>query len=64
MCVFPFRYQNRMYHECINEDNGSPWCPTEVNNHLGYVNGQWGICGQGCPGTLRGVSELYYRYFQ
>ena len=55
MCVFPFRYQNRMYHECVIEDHGSPWCPTEVNNHLGYVNREWGICGQGCPGVLEGI---------
>ena len=47
-----------MYHECVTEDLGSSWCPTEVNNHLGYVNGEWGICGQGCPGTSKGISEL------
>ena len=47
-----------MYYECVVEDHGSPWCPTEVNNHLGYVNGEWGNCGQGCPGVLEGISEL------
>ena len=47
-----------MHHECVTEDHGSPWCPTEVNNNLGYVNGQWGICSQGCPGTSKGISKV------
>ena len=56
MCVFPFRYQNQLYDQCISDDHSAPWCPTEVNKRLGYINGKWGICGQGCPIASKGIT--------
>ena len=56
-CVFPFRYQNRVFRECIIEDHHVPWCPTLVDYNRGYVNGKWGNCGPECPGASEGITK-------
>ena len=30
-CVFPFKYQNRMYTRCIKGSDLKHWCPIEIN---------------------------------
>ncbi|XP_061473623.1 coagulation factor XII [Rhineura floridana] len=45
-CHFPFRYQRKMYHSCIQSSillNPQPWCATTENYDR---NGKWRYCGK------------------
>ena len=48
-CTFPFRYNGKMYYQCIHDSFG-PWCSTKVTS-AGDHDGHWGFCGSGCPAT-------------
>ena len=55
MCVFPFSYKGTVYERCITVDDVTPWCATEVDSFGYHVDGKWGYCGVGCPGTSEGM---------
>ena len=50
-CVFPFWFKGTVYETCITVEDDTPWCSTEVDSNGHHVDGQWGYCGEGCPGT-------------
>jgi hypothetical protein len=47
-CVFPFKYKNKMYHDCLplTGSEVSSWCPTSLGNDLTFAEGSstWGQC--------------------
>ena len=59
-CIFPFKYQDKLYYECSMKllRNGIPWCPTKIENSERIVregsdrpmwtNKNWGYCGAKC----------------
>ena len=50
-CVFPFQYKGITYHKCTSiedEENGQPWCSTEVDSNGIYIEGLWGYCNTEC----------------
>ena len=52
-CVFPFIYDGKSYDECTTIDNnGIPWCSTDVSCARDFVEGKWGNCGIDCSGDL------------
>jgi len=60
-CVFPFRYQGKIYSECTTdctrctETLRRPWCATRLDRTRNAVD--WALCQPGCPGvSLHGLS--------
>ena len=49
-CIFPFKYNDKMYVECTTDDsdNGRAWCATKVNSDGNVLRGKWGDCGNSC----------------
>merc|ERR1711936_163657 len=46
-CIFPFRYNNKLYVKCTRDGNGNtPWCSTENRENLNYKS--YGTCKQHC----------------
>nr|XP_033800444.1 secretory phospholipase A2 receptor isoform X2 [Geotrypetes seraphini] len=59
-CVFPFKYNNRWYHECIKDSRVEkfPWCST--TSHYDR-DGKWGFCTnpeEGCNFFWEWSSEM------
>ena len=55
-CLFPFKYQDKVYNECTTDGYGSTyWCATAfpVTNSAG-----WGLCSSSCLATPG--NELIY----
>ena len=52
-CRFPFSFQGKLYHSCTKDhsENGQPWCAIQVDDRGIVINGKWGDCDLGCPGT-------------
>jgi hypothetical protein len=49
-CVFPFRYNGRVYNSCVSAGFDDPWCSTLTNMFGVHVNGNWGNCDKSaCP---------------
>ena len=52
-CVFPFRYQNKVYTGCDTDpdDSTKTWCSTKTDKNGRHVTGQneYGHCGINCP---------------
>ncbi|XP_006264642.3 cation-independent mannose-6-phosphate receptor [Alligator mississippiensis] len=42
LCVFPFKYKDKNYEECITDGEGKPWCSTTKDYDR---DGKWGFCG-------------------
>lgn len=40
-CVFPFKYKNKFYYECVTFENRSPWCATTFDYDQDL---RWGYC--------------------
>ena len=40
-CVFPFKYKNNLYYECITSERVNPWCSTTYDYD---VDQKWGYC--------------------
>ena len=40
-CVFPFKYKNILYYECITSERTTPWCATTFDYD---VDNKWGYC--------------------
>ncbi len=40
-CVFPFKYNGKLYYECITLDKNTPWCATTSDYDR---DGKWGNC--------------------
>lgn len=40
-CVFPFKYQNKMYKRCIKGSDSKHWCPIEINADLTTKERDW-----------------------
>ena len=40
-CVFPFKYNGKLYYECITVDKNTPWCATTADYDR---DGKWGNC--------------------
>jgi hypothetical protein len=40
-CVFPFKYQDKYYYECVTFENRSPWCATTFDYDQ---DKRWGYC--------------------
>ena len=62
-CMFPFRYQGKIYSECTTdctrctETLGRPWCATRLDSALMRNAVDWALCQPGCPGVgLQGLS--------
>ena len=57
-CVFPFKYKGITYNKCTkdNSENGQSWCAYKVNRQGVAVDGKWGDCDQGCPGSGKKIS--------
>ena len=54
-CIFPFSYKGITYTECTTyENNGIPWCSTEVDTTGNYIDGKWGNCNSRCPTATLG----------
>ena len=51
-CVFPFQYSGKTYHECTYADSEDlqPWCATSTLDDGHYIENQWGVCDENCPG--------------
>ena len=48
-CVFPFKYRNKIFHECTNydcHDENLYWCGTQYNASFYFG---WGKCNDACP---------------
>ena len=59
-CVFPFIYDGKSYDECTTIDNnGIPWCSTNVMCAGDFVEGEWGNCGSDCSGDLGKYEHIY-----
>ena len=53
-CVFPFIYHGIEFLTCTGTNNdGVQWCATKTDDEGNYIGGQWGNCGEGCPGSRR-----------
>ena len=52
-CVFPFRYQDKIYHRCmVRHGHPQPMCPTKVllrEQRYAY-HLSWQECKKGCDG--------------
>ena len=52
-CVFPFKYQDVIYHNCTTvKNNNVPWCSTKTDEKGNYITGQFGNCSQSCLGNF------------
>ena len=40
-CVFPFKYQNKIYYQCTNVDRDNIWCSTTYDFD---IDGKFGYC--------------------
>ncbi len=54
-CTFPFSYNGIEYDQCTSADaaEGAVWCATETQNNGTVIEGRWGDCTDGCPGTSK-----------
>lgn len=61
-CVFPFNYRDNTYNKCTSKDsdNGQPWCATATAEDGFVVDGAWGDCDEGCPGTRIECDDRYF----
>ena len=48
-CVFPFKYEGKLYNSCTNVDADGCWCATSVNSDLDFEWTNWGFCSESCP---------------
>jgi hypothetical protein len=50
-CIFPFRYQGKVFNECSTEfsRNNRPWCATKVDSNQNTVGNNRGYCN--CVGS-------------
>ena len=62
-CVFPFSFQGKVYRSCTKDhsENGQPWCATQVDDRGIVINGKWGDCKLGCPGSGKTIEHFFYR---
>ena len=47
-CVFPFIYSNKTFTSCTMEGSDSPWCATQVDPNMEYVEDKYGLCSEDC----------------
>jgi len=67
LCVFPFRWQGKVYRECTSAHNdGILWCATQTDRQGNYVDDKWGHCEEKCSGcgTVEGASCIFPFTFQ
>jgi len=52
-CIFPFTFAKtgKTYTECTVDYGNEYWCSTKVDEDGFHLSGNWGECGQGCPGV-------------
>ena len=61
-CVFPFRYNGVLNHQCTMQDHDSYWCSTENDENGDHVEGQWGNCGLCGSGRVIITDGILYQY--
>ncbi len=55
LCLFPFKFQGKTYHECTTDSYGTkPWCPTWLDKEDYHGKNYWGFCSPECPGYDEG----------
>ena len=47
VCIFPFKYKNKIYHKCTTIEEPKPWCSTKTSEG-NHVTGEWGYCDSDC----------------
>ena len=57
-CIFPFRYNGVLHHQCTKDDHDKLWCSTQIDENGDYVDGQWGNCGPCGSGKLMKVEGI------
>ena len=40
-CIFPFKYKNKTYRQCIYGDDNHSWCPYQINANLTTNKMDW-----------------------
>ncbi len=40
-CVFPFKYKQKYYYECVTFEDRNPWCATTFDYD---ADNKWGYC--------------------
>ena len=72
-CAFPFILNNKLHTACAvdawpktlsEEVEGSPWCPTLLDENLTMVEDNWGLCEENCPIEEVGDSIIFNSKFQ
>ena len=62
-CVFPFIYEGVRYNQCTSQDaaEGAVWCATQVSTNGTVIEGRWGDCTEGCPGSSN-VTSIHFTF--
>ena len=47
-CVFPFRYEGVLHHQCTDADHDAQWCSTKTDEDDDHIYGEWGDCDIMC----------------
>ena len=47
-CVFPFIYSDKTFTSCTMEGSDYPWCATEVDPNMEYIEDKYGLCSEDC----------------
>lgn len=48
-CIFPFKYVNNVYEQCIWNGRFHSWCATEIDEDGFLLDKNWGYCNRDCP---------------
>ena len=62
-CIFPFKYEGKLYSHCIDQQPFGSVCATKVDQNKNPVKDHIGICRDSCPtnadvGTDTNAKEL------
>jgi len=47
-CIFPFVYEGVTHSTCVEVDGDKSWCSTKVDSDGGFIESEWGYCGDNC----------------
>jgi len=63
-CIFPFTFAKtgKKYTECTTDGGHEYWCSTKVDDEGFHLSGNWGECGEGCPGVPLNGSRVVYTH--
>ena len=48
-CIFPFKYEGKLYSHCIDQEPFGSVCATKVDQNKNPVKDHIGICRDSCP---------------